>query len=115
MKAVIVVLISLVCLPLLAEEKTCALNGLHCAGCLGTVKEKICNSEYSVCEVEFTNRKAGRAELHVITKLDTEKVDRESLSDALKDTTYKVSGCRSGAPKAAVKAGSKPGQGKKSS
>jgi copper chaperone CopZ len=101
-KAVLVVLVAMVCLPAFSEEKTCTVKGMTCANCVDTVKEKVCNPNFSVCDVTL-NKKAKMGEIHVMTKDATAKIDEKTLSDAIKDTTYSVQKCTNGAPKTASK------------
>jgi len=99
MKAVLIVFISLVCLPATAEEKTCTVKGMDCAGCADTIKEKVCNDGYTTCEVTLKDEKAKTGQIHIVTKEKTAKVDPKMLTDLIKDTTYTVETCTAGAPK----------------
>lgn len=112
MKTVLLVLISLVCLPVLAEEKTCTVNGMECEGCVGMVQEKLCTPEngLTTCEVSVVDKNKKIGQLHLVTPKDSAlKLEPKALSEVIKDTGYKVDKCVAGAPKAA------PAKAKKSS
>lgn len=99
MKVVFIVLVSLVCLPALAEEKTCAVKGMECTGCAGTVKEKVCNESYATCDVQVVDKKSHVGQIHIITKEATAKVDEGAIREALKEfDQYKVEVCVNGGP-----------------
>lgn len=102
MKAVLIVLISLVCLPLLAEEKTCAVKGMHCTGCVDNVKGKVCNPAMEVCDVEIKDAKAEMGQIHVKTKDAAAKVDMKAMTEQVKDAGYTLEKCTAGAPKPAA-------------
>ncbi|MBX3022212.1 MAG: hypothetical protein KF799_11110 [Bdellovibrionales bacterium] len=109
MKYVLIVLVSLVCLPAMAEEKTCTITPMDCAGCVDMVKEKVCNPEFTLCDVAIVDSDKKIGQIHVKTKDAATKVDPKMLTDLIKDTTYSVSKCTAGAPKPAA------GKGKKTS
>ena len=98
MKAVFLVLISLVCLQGFAEEKTCALKGVECTSCVGKVKELVCNPTFSTCDVSVVDKAKKMGQIHVVTKDATAKVDEKAINEAIKETTYSVGKCTAGAP-----------------
>ena len=103
MKVVFLVLISLVCLQGFAEEKTCTLNGMECSSCAGKVKEMVCNPSYSTCEVNVLNKAKKVGQIHLVTKDVAAKVDEKAIGELIKDTTYSIGKCKSGAPAADAK------------
>jgi hypothetical protein len=99
MKAVLVFIIAMVCLPALAEEKTCALKGMDCQGCVDTVKEKVCNDSYAVCDVKIKNPAKKMGELHVSTKDPAAKIDEQAIGKIVSDITYTLEKCSAVTPK----------------
>lgn len=99
MKIIIAAIVSLVCLQATAEEKTCAVKGMECTGCVDMVKDKVCTENFSTCDVTVTDKKNKVGQIHIVTKDATAKVDEKALSTAIKDTTYTVEKCAAGAPK----------------
>ena len=78
-----------------AEDKTCAVSGMHCQGCQEMVEGKVCDeSKYSTCTVKITDAKKQMGEIHVITKDAKAKVDEKTISAQVKDSGYEMKSCK---------------------
>lgn len=76
-----------------AEEKNCAVKGMHCEACITMVKEKVCSDKFEVCDVTM---KGKDGQLHLKTKDAKTKIDAAELSKVLADTSYSVTSCQAG-------------------
>lgn len=76
-----------------AEDKTCAVKGMHCADCAMTVKEKVCNDKYSTCDVKVTSAKKELGSLHIVTKDKAQKIDETAIGTLIKDVGYSLDKC----------------------
>lgn len=88
-KTMILVLLGALAVSASAETKVVKLKGLHCADCVQTLKEKICNDSYAKCEVKLTNSKKELGQLTLETK-GKEKVDMVKISKIVEKEGYKV-------------------------
>jgi cation transport ATPase len=77
-----------------AEEKTCAVKGMHCAACTEMVQGKVCDAaKYSICDVKLVNEKAELGQIHLVTKDKAAKIDEKSVDAAVTDAGYKLNKC----------------------
>lgn len=76
-----------------AEEKSCAVKGMHCEACITMVKEKVCTDKFEVCDVTMSGK---NGKLHLKTKDAKAKIDAAELSKVLADTSYSVTSCQAG-------------------
>lgn len=88
-----------------AEDKTCAVKGMHCAGCTESVQGKVCEEgKYSTCDVKIKDMKKEMGEIHLVTKDTTAKIDEAAVGEAVKDAGYKLQKCTASKVKPAQKA-----------
>jgi copper chaperone CopZ len=74
----------------MAETKVLTLEGVHCADCVATLKEKICvDGEYKSCSVKLVSEKNELGELKLVTKGD-KKVDMVKIAKVVEDEGYKI-------------------------
>ena len=77
-----------------AEEKNCAVKGMHCAACTEMVQGKVCDAaKYSSCDVKIVNEKAELGQIHLVTKDKAAKIDEKAVGDAVTDAGYKLNKC----------------------
>lgn len=87
-----------------AEDKTCAVKGMHCTACTEMVQGKVCDEgKYSQCDVKITNEKKEMGEIHIVTKDATAKIDESAVSAAVKDAGYTLQKCKASSAKPAAK------------
>lgn len=87
-----------------AEDKTCAVKGMHCEACTEMVQGKVCeDGKYSTCEVKITNEKKELGQVHLVTKDATAKIDEKQVGAAVKDAGYTLQKCKATAAKADTK------------
>lgn len=79
-----------------AEDKTCAVKGMHCEDCVSAVQNKVCNDTYSTCDVKI-------GKVHLVTKDAAAKVDEKAVSAEIKDAGYTMKKCTNGKAKASKK------------
>ena len=78
-----------------AEEKTCAVKGMHCAGCVEMVEGKVCDeAKYSTCSVKIVDAKKEAGEIHLVTKDNKMKIDEKALGEVVKDSGYELKTCK---------------------
>lgn len=93
MKIILSVLL-LAGLQAFAEDKTCAVTGMHCQGCTEMVEGKVCDeSKYSTCTVKITDAKKKAGEIHFVTK-EGVKVDEKAVGELVKDSGYEMKSCK---------------------
>lgn len=96
-KTLLVVAGSLLVSVAYAEEKTCAVKGMHCEACTEMVTGKVCGEgQYSQCEVKILDAKKELGQVHLITKDEKSKVDEAKVSAAVKDAGYTMEKCQAG-------------------
>jgi copper chaperone CopZ len=76
-----------------AEEKTCAVKGMHCDECAMTVKSKVCNDRYATCDVKVVSSKKQLGEIHLITKDRSAKIDEALIGNMMKESGYTLDKC----------------------
>lgn len=77
-----------------AEEKTCAVKGMHCAACVEMVQGKVCEEgKYAKCEVKITNQKKETGQIHMVTKDANAVIDEKNVGAAVKDAGYTLEKC----------------------
>jgi hypothetical protein len=78
-----------------AEEKNCAVKGMHCDACTEMVKDKVCNDTMAVCDVTVKDGKgkAKMGNIHIKTKEAAGKIDEKAIAKAIADTDYKLEKC----------------------
>jgi cation transport ATPase len=87
-----------------AEEKTCAVKGMHCEACTESVQAKVCEEgKYSQCEVKITDGKKEMGQIHMVTKDAAAKIDEKALGAQVKDAGYDLQKCKASAGKADAK------------
>ncbi len=79
-----------------AEDKTCAVEGMHCKGCTEMVSGKVCGEEgtYSKCEVKVTDAKKKLGFVRLATKDAKAKIDEKALGTTIADAGYKMKECK---------------------
>lgn len=86
-----------------AEDKTCAVKGMHCTACAEMVTGKVCDdSKYAQCEVKILNADKELGQIHLVTKTTTDKVDEKALGEVVKDAGYSLQKCKVGKAKASA-------------
>jgi hypothetical protein len=87
-----------------AEEKTCAVKGMHCDACTEMVQTKVCvEGKYSKCDVKIIDEKKELGQVHLVTKDDAGKIDEGTVGAAVKDAGYTLDKCKAGKAKAESK------------
>ena len=87
-----------------AEEKTCAVKGMHCEACTEMVTGKVCEGgKYSQCDVKILDEKKEMGKIHLVTKEASAKIDEGAVSSAVKDAGYTMEKCKAGKAKAEAK------------
>jgi hypothetical protein len=82
-----------------AEEKSCNVKGMHCEACTDMVKDRVCNDQFSVCDVtvksdgKSKDKKAKIGVMHLKTKDAAGKIDEAVIAKAIADTDYKLDKC----------------------
>ena len=96
MRILLVSLFLLVGASTFAEEKTCAVKGMHCQNCVDDLKAKLCEGDkFSVCEVTLKDKKQQLGQFHIKTKEKSGKVDDQAITSMLADLTYTMDKCTS--------------------
>ena len=95
MKSVLVFGLVSLSFAALAEEKTCAVKGLHCPDCVADVQKKVCEAgQYAVCDVKLTDKKQELGQIHLKTKDAKAKIDETAMGKLLADMTYEMQKCK---------------------
>jgi len=77
-----------------AEEKNCAVKGMHCADCVSSVQSKVCEGDkFATCDVTLGKGKKDPGQLHLITKDSAAKIDEKDISAKVKDAGYSLEKC----------------------
>lgn len=82
-----------------AEEKNCNVKGMHCEACTDMVKDRVCNDQFSVCDVTVKadgkgkDKKSKIGVVHLKTKDAAGKIDESAIAKAIADTDYKLEKC----------------------
>jgi cation transport ATPase len=93
MKMAMLVLVSSLAFVAHADEKTCAVKGMHCEACAEMVQGKVCEEgKYSTCDVKV-------GQIHLITKDATAKIDESAVGAAVKESGYSLQKCKLGKAK----------------
>jgi hypothetical protein len=78
-----------------AEDKTCAVKGMHCDACVELVTSKVCDqTKYSTCEVKILSEKKTLGQIHLVTKDKAAKIDENAVGSAIKDSGYNLDKCK---------------------
>ena len=78
-----------------AEDKTCAVKGMHCDACVEMVQGKVCDqNKYSTCDVKVLSEKKNMGQIHLITKDEKAKIDETAVGTAIKDAGYNLDKCK---------------------
>ena len=92
------------------EEKTCAVQGMHCESCKEMVEGKVCEEgKYKTCDVKILNAKKELGQIHMITKEANDKIDEKSIGAMLTDAGYTMQSCKMGKAKSMAKAADSKG------
>jgi hypothetical protein len=88
-----------------ADEKTCAVKGMHCEACMEMVTGKVCDqNKYSTCDVKILDEYKAIGQIHLVTKDSTAKIDETAVGAGVKDAGYELQKCKVGKPAPVKKA-----------